>query len=316
MNIFPFFGLFQDYSNFFNEIGVTWFLIGIGITVGTIISIIPQISKIIARRSSYGLSSITIFFTSIGQFSVFVNLLCFNYEEFIGFFQFSLTKTFPSFLTFLNVSLLWATYLFVVFLQIVFRTEQVKIPKLNPNFHYEFRKLGKFGMRLGAIFSTFFIVFFSFALLYIYFYIGTHFGFGSEKIQIYGALLGTISSVIVFAQYLPQILTTLKLKNSGSLSLLMLEIQAPGGAINALFMWLGQRNHWSTWISYVLSSFQQFILLFICLYYDKINQPDTSSRSSHHSIQDELDDEIALTDRLPDNYVLPILHAIEEHEQM
>jgi hypothetical protein len=60
---------------------------------------------------------------------------------------------------------------------------------------------------------------------------------------------------------------TCHLKDSGSLSLALLAIQAPGGTLNALFMWIGQEDDWTTWISILAASVQQFILLGICVFF-------------------------------------------------
>lgn len=241
------FNFFPDYSKSFIQTETTWLIIGLCITFGTILSVIPQMLIIIQKRSSFGLSDITIFLTSIGQFILTVNVLCFDTKVFVGSFQFSFFKIFSTFLTFLNLFLLWLCYLFIVFLKIVFISS-------NDN-------------RIRPLLFIILTVILSLALLYIYFFLGLRYGFDSRNLKKYGTLLGTIASLLVYGQYLPQFYTTIMLKTSGSLSLLMLEIQAPGGLINALFMWIGQGHHWSTWISLMMAAIQQFILLFICCYF-------------------------------------------------
>jgi hypothetical protein len=60
-------------------------------------------------------------------------------------------------------------------------------------------------------------------------------------------------------------ITTCKIKSSGSLSLLLLAIQCPGGLINSIFMIFGQGDNWTTWLSILAAAIQQGILLVICL---------------------------------------------------
>jgi uncharacterized protein with PQ loop repeat len=76
-----------------------------------------------------------------------------------------------------------------------------------------------------------------------------------------GRTIGTITTCIVVVQYVPQMVTTCRLRGPGSLSIALMAIQAPGGTLNALFMWLAQGDDWTTWISIEAASVQMFILL-------------------------------------------------------
>jgi hypothetical protein len=79
-----------------------------------------------------------------------------------------------------------------------------------------------------------------------------------------GEFLGVFVCALCVGQYTPQMVTTCRVKGPGSLSLVLLAIQAPGGLINALFQALGQADHWTTWCSVLAAAIQQFILLGIC----------------------------------------------------
>ena len=50
---------FIDYSSFFPISEATWIILGSLITAGSVISVIPQISLIIKKRSSFGINPIT-----------------------------------------------------------------------------------------------------------------------------------------------------------------------------------------------------------------------------------------------------------------
>ncbi|KAI0392864.1 ATP synthase F0 [Xylariaceae sp. FL0594] len=82
-------------------------------------------------------------------------------------------------------------------------------------------------------------------------------------------LLGVTAAVLAAVQYMPQIWTTYKLKHAGSLSILMMTIQTPGGFLFAASLaarlgWGG----WSTWGVYVLTAFMQGILLSMAIRYE------------------------------------------------
>jgi hypothetical protein len=44
-------------------------------------------------------------------------------------------------------------------------------------------------------------------------------------------------------------------------------MQAPGALLNAMFMWIGQGDSWTTWSSILGASVQLSILFGICLYF-------------------------------------------------
>jgi hypothetical protein len=75
---------FVDYSVCFPQTAIVWMVIGLGITAGTVISLFPQWRLIVLQRSSFGLSTFTIFVTSFGQFIYIVNIMCLHSAEFIG----------------------------------------------------------------------------------------------------------------------------------------------------------------------------------------------------------------------------------------
>ena len=111
------------------------------------------------------------------------------------------------------------------------------------------------------------LVFISIGLFIIYIIIGLIKGFSSNIIIRYGQVLGTMSSIATVFQYLPQFIETFKIKDNGSLSLVTLAIQAPGGTINAIFMMVGNSESWTTFLSTFSSAVQQWGLLFLCIYY-------------------------------------------------
>ncbi|KAI1828522.1 ATP synthase F0 [Xylaria intraflava] len=99
--------------------------------------------------------------------------------------------------------------------------------------------------------------------------------------------LGIMSAVLAAIQYLPQIWTTYKLKHAGSLSILMMTIQTPGGFLFAASLaarlgWGG----WSSWGVYVLTAVMQGILLTMAIRYEWPSHQDSGNLTSSPPLLD------------------------------
>ncbi|KAI0183895.1 ATP synthase F0 [Xylaria flabelliformis] len=86
---------------------------------------------------------------------------------------------------------------------------------------------------------------------------------------VWANVLGVMAAALAAVQYIPQIWTTYKLKHAGSLSILMMTIQTPGGLLFAASLaarlgWAG----WSSWGVYVLTAFMQGIVLTMAIRYE------------------------------------------------
>ena len=276
---------FVDYSLCFPSSEVIWMIIAWIIFFGTVISLIPQIHLIVAQRSSFGLNSFTIFVTSFGQFILVMNILCLKSADFIGALQYPFTQTISRFMTFVNALMLWICYLPIVYLNTIFFDTEPRIVRNNEKIARE-RYLARAMFVIGPVIQ----------LIIVLAYVAIAFlhGFGSSYMVSMGKFWGTLSCFLVIAQYVPQMWTTCKIRGNGSLSLILLAIQAPGGTVNALFMWIGQGDDWTTWISTLAAAIQQFILLAICLVFKwqrrhkRMNSPLVEESSATQKMTDPL----------------------------
>lgn len=249
---------FIDYSSVFAVPHATWIIVGSVIVVGTVISVLPQIASIIINKSSFGLNPMTLFITTFSQFVLLTNVICFHIEDFMGFLQYPFYQSIPRFLPFLITFALWFCFLVIPFLHLIFFDKELR--EARPAKQIKREKL--MSLVIIILFPSL-----DFIFLIVYFVIGAVTGFNSSITLNYGKVCGTIATIIGFAQYIPQMVTTIRLKDPGSLSLILLLIQAPGGTANALFMAIAQHDDWTTWISILSASIQQFILIIICVYY-------------------------------------------------
>ena len=249
---------FIDYSNCYHKVEPIWIVVGVGITLGTVISVIPQLWNFVKNRSSYGLNSFTVATTSIGQYVNVLNYVCLHGADFIGMISHPCTVFLPRLLSFINIFMLWYMYIGNTFLNFIFFDKQPRQRRTKKDIKLDYKVNLSFSLGLNVT---------NFVLTALYIIFGLFYGFESESLRRYGHILGTTGGVIAFAQYAPQMYTTCKLQDPGSLSLVLLAIQAPGGTINTLFLAIGNKDNWTTWLPLFVGATQQFILLFICIFF-------------------------------------------------
>eukprot|EP01096_Ripella_sp_DP13-Kostka_P006279 TRINITY_DN2247_c0_g1_i1.p1 TRINITY_DN2247_c0_g1~~TRINITY_DN2247_c0_g1_i1.p1 ORF type:complete len:307 (+),score=98.94 TRINITY_DN2247_c0_g1_i1:23-922(+) len=90
----------------------------------------------------------------------------------------------------------------------------------------------------------------------------------SEIVSIYADALGILGTVIVLAQFTPQLIETYKLKTAGNLSMVMLLIQVPGTWIWFFDMVFFEGEAWAVWLSTFVAAVQVTMLFSQVLYYD------------------------------------------------
>ena len=277
---------FIDYTSQMKESSsILWRAVGLIIFFGTIFSLIPQIYCIVRNRTSYGINPMTIFVSNFTQFVLVFNIICLRSSDFIAAIQVNFFQSLPRLMTFINAFALWIFYLPIIILTTLFFDREKRANRTSHNFRKEW------------IFNLFFLLNIIGSIIIVSFYIWLVFtkGIGSKIMMTTGKLFGSITVLTVIFQYLPQFYTTCKIRDNGSFSLLLLAIQAPGGSISAIFMAIGQNDHWSTWASTLAASIQQFILLFLCLIFKyqrrrrhKHEVPLLSQISTSHSVDSSM----------------------------
>ena len=254
---------FVDYSKCYPGKEGIWIAIGACIFLGTLISMIPQTIVLVKNKSNYGLNPFMVFMNNLCSILLTVNTVTLHFADFVGLNQYSFFHALPTLFTFFNNFLLWFGYVPVVILTIIFfdivprekrKEKQIKIEKFEV-----------YGLDILLI-SVSVISFM------IYVIIGSEDGYSSNNTLNYGKILGIICSVFNILLWLPQIITTCKLKDNGSLSLVYLGIQAPGGLINTCFLVFGQHENWTTWLPIFASCCQQLLLLTICIVFKLRNR--------------------------------------------
>eukprot|EP00010_Vexillifera_abyssalis_P001671 CAMPEP_0201554564 /NCGR_PEP_ID=MMETSP0173_2-20130828/42334_1 /ASSEMBLY_ACC=CAM_ASM_000268 /TAXON_ID=218659 /ORGANISM="Vexillifera sp., Strain DIVA3 564/2" /LENGTH=186 /DNA_ID=CAMNT_0047965911 /DNA_START=414 /DNA_END=971 /DNA_ORIENTATION=+ len=93
------------------------------------------------------------------------------------------------------------------------------------------------------------------------------FDYDDKVVEIFGQVLGIVSALATIVQWSPQIYTVYVKKGPGSLSLLMLLLQAPGALACAIFQGLFYQENWTTWVSYACMFLQETVIIIQLVYY-------------------------------------------------
>lgn len=109
---------------------------------------------------------------------------------------------------------------------------------------------------------------------------------------------GLMSTLLTIIKYVPQIVTTYKLKHPGTLSIGMMCIQTPGGFIFTATLFFTKGSHWSSWVSYFVAATLQGLLLSLCIYYEYFSSYKDLERQQLERIVEENTHEENLTARL------------------
>jgi uncharacterized protein with PQ loop repeat len=247
---------FVDWAHCFPAVPVIWQVIGTLFFMVVFISFLPQTTELVTSRSSFGIESIAIFCQSLGHFLLVVNLISFHAYDFIGFFQYPTMKAFPRIITFFNLFFQWILFVPTVYQLFLYHDREVRDTRGDSQIRLEWFKTCSVGLCLTVLDLILVTIFIGLALSY---------SFESGPVCSYAEACGTIATVLEIGFFLPQMWTTCKLRDGGSLSLLMLEIQAPADLANSLYMWLGTGDHWTTWLTVLVNAVEEFTLLGTCL---------------------------------------------------
>eukprot|EP01105_Mastigella_eilhardi_P015080 TRINITY_DN3434_c0_g1_i7.p1 TRINITY_DN3434_c0_g1~~TRINITY_DN3434_c0_g1_i7.p1 ORF type:complete len:423 (+),score=96.72 TRINITY_DN3434_c0_g1_i7:92-1270(+) len=236
------------------EVSTAGIVFGAGLVVAIAISILPQHVKLFRKRSHIGLSFVALFLQNINCFSAFMNSVLLKEPQFKACVVVGFDACMPNLLSSWQLFVTWLFNFPLYFYYLIFFT------KLHTNEN-----------RRQRIFSLIFFVLMLFLLTGItglsilLSYVN---GMCGTVTRTFGMALGIISLIITIVQWSPQIYTTWRNKAAGSMSLAMVAMQAPGSAVIVVFMVAVTHENITTWVSYLASAAQLFILLFLLTYYE------------------------------------------------
>lgn len=225
-------------------------MLSIVVTLGTVISYIPQHYRIISLKSSAGISPFYMLLGGISSFSTVVNSLIMHAPIFGCGSQVPFSKFLNGIIGFIQVTSQWACFFLIAILFTVY-------------FPPEAEEVDGIAWKRAKYCSTMLALYMAASLLLGLFLLVIH----TERALVFAKLLGILAVIMSVIQFVPQIWRTLHLRRVGALSIPAMSIQAPGSFVFCLSIALSPKSDWSTWLPYFVGGCLQGTLLLLCLRY-------------------------------------------------
>ncbi|KAK6892098.1 hypothetical protein K6H09_003854 [Candida tropicalis] len=237
--------------NLYDGASTVNFVFSILISIGIIISYIPQYRRIIIKRTSEGLSTNFLFLGSCSSIFTLTNIILVSSKArhccAIG--ALDTFNCINSQLNLFQIGIQCTCAILILVLVLVITKHSIKQDKAE---YKRIENVGKLVAAHGII-----------SLLQI------TIGFSTNSTVLYtiANINGLLSASLTVIKYVPQIYTTYRLKHPGTLSIGMMCIQTPGGFIFTATLYFAKGSHWSSWVSYLVAALLQGTLLLLCFYY-------------------------------------------------
>lgn len=228
-----------------HHITYTNLVLSLFIAVGIVISYFPQHYRIISRRSVEGISPVFLLFGVTSGACALFNILMLQKHVVTCCPSLKIGECLNATLGIVQIGLQFGMFTLIFLLYLCY------IPPLKDK-----REI------LAVTFLTSTFVFTT-ALLSFYFTF-----LKVDHLRTYANALGILGAVLASVQYIPQIYMTYKLAHVGSLSIPMMCLQVPGGALWAYTLAVRRGTSWSTWSVYAASSALQGVLLAMCVVFE------------------------------------------------
>ncbi|KAI1340422.1 ATP synthase F0 [Xylariaceae sp. FL0016] len=254
---------FQDRCEALREGGFTNFFISILIVIGILLSYVTQHYRIISRGSSEGISPYFVLLGATSANAQFGNILTLpaSRADVACCKELSPFECTAGLLGIVQIGTQWICFAIILVLFLVFFRRDD--PEIDDDEYVRDSDQPSWRTALGVagacLVHGLFVVVISAAL-----------AFGAPShLGGWANFLGIMAAALACIQYIPQIYTTYKIKHAGSLSILMMCIQTPGGFLFAASLaarlgWGG----WSSWGVYVMTAIMQGILLTMAIRYE------------------------------------------------
>ncbi|KAL5113454.1 hypothetical protein ACEQ8H_008667 [Pleosporales sp. CAS-2024a] len=268
------------------------FAVSVLLVVGILVSYLPQHVKIIARRSSRGLSPMFVLLGTVSGTASIANILTLP-ESTRDMACCSEIGAFPCAAALLGIAQIGVQSACFVFIMLLFLIFFPRNPKPSQMDEQDANiPTWKEALVVLAVSAAFFVVALLGSIIFVY--------AAPSHIRGWANFLGLLATALAAVQYIPQILMTWKLQETGSLSVPTMCIQTPGSFVFAasLAVRLGPGG-WSAWGLFVFSGCLQGCLLAMSLWF---LWRDRTANSSHHSVNNG-------QPAGSDNERTPLLHA-------
>ncbi|KAJ3206319.1 hypothetical protein HDU67_008245 [Dinochytrium kinnereticum] len=221
--------------------------LGLFIITGLLVSYLPQFLKIIKSKTSLGLSVWFLFLGSFGNVAIVVNVTIQQADTS------TMWSCIQNTLGFTQIFIQFLCFHYLIFLFYIYFPERPELPRSeDPEYKHALQVLRYmiYWMVVNAVVLVACLVLRLEMLTWTVM-----------------AVLGAISLVTTFVQYLPQIAKTVESRSPGALSVLTLIMQCPGNIILVYSISLQPGTNWTSWVAFLASGIFQFILLSLCVFF-------------------------------------------------
>lgn len=224
------------------EMDILSLLLGIGITLGSLLSNIPQFYNIIKYKSVDGISELSLIIQNVGMTCLTMNSLINNWNNLTQPFS---SQYLQNILPFISIGFSWLMVLIYYIIFIIY-------------------KIKKFEKRILLGFN-YCITYILFLILVIGMAVGEKWEGNNSFFTGYANVLGIMSAIFNGLVYIPQIYLLLKNGHNGNLSLLTYCIQTPGNFIIIIYQAIISLSPLTTWVTYLIVLIEQTIILIIMI---------------------------------------------------
>ncbi|KAF1985079.1 PQ loop repeat protein [Aulographum hederae CBS 113979] len=277
------------------------FSLSILIVLGILVSYMPQIARIISRKSSEGLDPYFILLGTVSGTSAFLNI-CLLSTSREAVFCCKINSKFSciaGILGIAQVGIQWFCFSFIALLFVIFFPRSANTTTTSPTILYDPSHPQTPDFRSALLVSCASCFHFLLTILLS----AAIFFFHRTLLQPWAIFLGLCAAVLAMLQYLPQIRTTWRLRDVKSLSIPMMCIQTPGSAVFAgsLIARLGAEG-WSSWGVYLVTGCLQGVLLGMGIYFTIQQKKAKTANGTTTPVRAEAGmdvDEDRITERTP-----------------
>jgi uncharacterized protein with PQ loop repeat len=280
--------------------GIADQVVGWVITVGSFLSFIPQMYSLVKRKSPDGLSGVSWTMNYISNLGTTVNVFFLRWHQSMCCHVLTVQQCSVNLLPVVQLAAPWLAVL-VIFI-ILAKYSKYPTPPTSPYSSYNNEHASLISKspppqtRMDKIVDIIFLnnefvvqlLIMSFVVTIAAAGVGVilvyHYGETSRQLVLYAQVWGVFALLLLVVQYIPQIYTTHKKKEAGSLSVATLLLQAPGALAVVYFQAFMNHGSWTTWAPYLCTAIQQFFLAGQCGVYYFIKWR-AGRRGEQHTIQ-------------------------------
>ncbi|RUS32389.1 hypothetical protein BC938DRAFT_475540 [Jimgerdemannia flammicorona] len=239
--------------------------LSIFLCVGLVVSYLPQHYRIIANKTSEGISAWFLLLGVISSTSSLLNIILLQWEIIVCCQELSTGRCLESVIGVFQIGFQWTgfTIVFILFL-LYFPEHRKRAPHLPHSLHLDLpgptTRSEEWRVSLGVAIACALHLILSVAIS-AYLLVSD----GRQRTAYWAGFLGVSSMILAAFQYMPQIWKTWKRKAVGALSIPMMMLQTPGSALFVYTLATAKDTNWTTWITYAVTGMLQGLLLIMCI---------------------------------------------------